>query len=224
MLPWVLLDSAEIPGEDGELRLYQRGTEFSMRVGQYELMNSRVYGSEDALGTLAGELVGHRPGSRILIGGLGMGFTLSAVLKGLSRTGAVLVAELVPAVVAWNRGPLSGLAGSPLQDKRVVLREGDVRHVISAQAGAYDAILLDVDNGPAGLVAKANDRLYGIRGLRATFAALRPGGFLAVWSSDANDAFTRRLRDAGFDVELRRVRARGAAGGSRYVIWVARRA
>jgi spermidine synthase len=135
----------------------------------------------------------------------------------------VVMAELVPAVVAWNRGPLSALAGRPLDDKRVVLRERDVLEVIRAKAGEYDAILLDVDNGPAGLVAQANNRLYAKSGLRSAFDALRPDGFLAVWSSDASDVFTRRLRETGFEVELRRVRARGAAGGARYVIWVARR-
>lgn len=223
MLPWVLLDSAKIPGNEGELRLYQRGAEFSIRIGQYELMNSRMYGSEDALGMLAAELVGERTGARILIGGLGMGYTLAAVLKGLGRKGGVVMAELVPAVVTWNRGPLSALAGRPLDDKRVTVVVRDVGNVIGAEAGAYDAILLDVDNGPAALVSKTNDRLYGNRGLQAAFAALRPHGFLAVWSSNDEPAFTRRLRDAGFDVELRRVRARGAAGGSRYVIWLARR-
>jgi spermidine synthase len=223
MLPWVLLDSARIPGEEGELKLYQRDSEFSIRVAQYELMNSRVYGSEDALGCLPGELLGQRRGARVLIGGLGMGYTLAAVLKDLGPGGTVVVAELVPAVVAWNRGPLSALAGNPLTDKRATVIERDVRKVIAAKAGAFDAILLDVDNGPASLVARTNERLYGVPGLRASFAALRPGGFLAVWSSDAEEAFTRRLREAGFEVELRRVRARGAAGGARYVIWVARR-
>jgi spermidine synthase len=223
MLPWVLLGSAQVPEGDDEIRLYQRGSEFSMRVGQYELMNSRIYGSEDALGLLVGARVPRRSGVRILIGGLGMGFTLAAVLQGLSRDSAVVVSELVPQVVAWNRGPLGAAAGNPLNDRRVKVVERDVRQVIGAEAEAYDAILLDVDNGPSGLVAKKNDKLYGVRGLGAAYAALRPGGFLAVWSSAGEEAFTRRLRQSGFEVELLQVRARGAAGGSRYVIWVAKR-
>jgi spermidine synthase len=159
----------------------------------------------------------------VLIGGLGMGFTLAGVLRDLGNSSAVVIAELVPAVVAWNRGPLAAFAGNPLADPRVDVRELDVGQVIRAEEGVYDAILLDVDNGPAGLTSKTNDWLYGVRGLRAAHAALRPGGILAVWSAGADAAFTKRLQQNGFAVEEVRVRGRGKSGGSRFLIWLAQR-
>jgi spermidine synthase len=223
MLPWTLLDSAQIPGEGGELRLYQRGSEYAIRVDQYELMNSRVHASEDALATLTCSRLASRPRPRVLIGGLGMGFTLAAVLRSLGADAAVVIAELVPAVVRWNRGPLAAVSGAALADPRVTVREADVAELIRAGNAAYDAILLDVDNGPAGLTAKRNDRLYTLAGLRAAFAALRPGGLLAVWSAGADPAFTRRLQQAGFTVEEVPVRGRTASKGPRFLIWVAQR-
>ncbi len=224
MKPWVLLDAARAPRDEGELRLYRRGEEFSIRVGNRELMNSRVHGSEEALGELACARIADRPRPRVLIGGLGMGYTLSAVLHGLSAQGQVIVAELIPEVVAWNRGPLAILAGHPLRDDRVIVREVDVARILRAEQRAYDAILLDVDNGPKGLTRNGNDWLYGHGGLRAASAALRPGGVLAVWSAGPDHAFSDRLRKTGFKLEQLRVRARGACGGARHTIWIAGRA
>jgi spermidine synthase len=223
MIPWTVVDTTQVPGDGGEMRLYQRGSEFSIRVGSYELMNSRVHGSEDALASIVCERLGDRANARVLIGGLGMGFTLAGVLRDVGARAEVVVAELVPAVVRWNRGPLATFAGEPLADRRVTVREEDVGRVIRTEPHAYDAILLDVDNGPAGLTSKANDWLYGLTGLRAAFAALRPGGILAVWSAGPDVAFTKRLQQAGFTAEQVRVRARGAAGGSRFLIWLAQR-
>jgi spermidine synthase len=224
MTRWTLLDMVQASGSNGELRLYKRGEEFSIRVENCELMNSRVHGSEDALGELACARIADHPRPRVLIGGLGMGYTLSAALHGLSAEGQVVVAELVPAVVAWNRGPLGNLAGHPLQDDRVTVREIDVARIIQAEQRAYDAILLDVDNSPKGLTSKGNDWLYGLSGLRAAFAALRPGGVLAVWSAGPDQSFTQRLQKVGFRVDEVRVRARGARGGVRHTVWIAERA
>ncbi|HEX9985525.1 MAG TPA: hypothetical protein VGF69_19870 [Thermoanaerobaculia bacterium] len=221
MIPWTLLGQAPILGGGEEMRLYQRGTEYSIRVGSQELMNSRVHASEDALAALACERLGARARLRVLIGGLGMGFTLAAVLARVRRDAQVVVAELVPEVVAWNRGPLAELAGRPLDDKRVVVRESDVAKVIGAERAAYDAILLDVDNGPAGLTTEKNNWLYTAAGLRAAHAALREKGILAVWSAGPDAAFTRRLHQAGFTAEEVKVRGRDANRGPRFLIWVA---
>jgi spermidine synthase len=223
MIPWTVVDSAQVPGDGGEMRLYRRGSEYSIRVGNYELMNNRVHGSEDALASIACERLRDRDHARVLIGGLGIGFTLAGVLKEVGADSEVVVAELVPAVVLWNRGPLATFAGNPLADARVTVREEDVGRVIRSADNGYDAILLDVDNGPAGLTSKANDWLYGLRGLRAAHAALKPAGILAVWSAGPDPAFTKRLHAAGFSAEEARVRGRGAAGGSRFLIWIARR-
>ncbi len=223
MLPWTLVDTAPIPDDGGELRLYQRGAEYSIRVDSYELMNSRVHGSEDALAALTCERLPDRSRARVLIGGLGMGFTLAAVLRGLGAGSRIVVAELVPAVVRWNRGALAPSDGALLDDPRVTVREVDVARVIAEVPNAYDAILLDVDNGPVGLTSKSNDRLYTAAGLRAAHAALRAHGVLAVWSAGPDATFTRRVQRAGFDVEEVVVRGRGKAGGSRFVIWLARR-
>lgn len=223
MIPWTLLDSTRAPGDGGELRLYQRGTEFSIRVDKVELMNSRQYGSEDALAELSCKRIASRPHPRVLIGGLGMGYTLRAALNNLGRDSSVVIAELVPAVIAWNRGPLAELAGNPLKDPRVIVRESDVGEVMREKQHAYDAIMLDVDNGPEGLTRKSNDRLYGAAGLKIAYDALRPRGVLAVWSSSENDAFVKRLRKTGFNVEEFPVRSRGRRGGARYVVWLAQR-
>lgn len=223
MISWKFLDSAQAPGDGGELRLYQRGAEFSIRVEKCELMNSRHYGSEDALAELSCRRIADRPHPRVLIGGLGMGYTLRAALNRLSSEGKVVMAELVPAVVAWNRGPLAELAGNPLKDTRVIVRELDVGQIMREQPNAYDAIMLDVDNGPEGLTRKSNDWLYGLLGLKIAYDALRPGGVLAVWSAGTNDAFVRRLRKTGFTVDEVPVRSRGARGGARYIVWLAQR-
>ncbi|MFC1747487.1 spermidine synthase [Pseudomonadota bacterium] len=221
MRPWELLDTVSVPGEGKDLSLHQRGEEFSIKAGYSELMNSRVHGSEDALAELGCERIAKQTQARVLIGGLGMGYTLAAALQKLGPAAEVVVAELVPAVVTWNRGPLAPLAGSPLNDQRVAVHEGDVAQLIRSSKGAYDAILLDVDNGPEGLTRKENDSLYSPAGLSAAMAALRPGGVLGVWSISPEPAFTKRLRRAGFSVEEVRVRARGRHGGGRHMIWFA---
>ncbi len=221
MIPWKHLDTAEVPGGGGELRLLQRGAEFSIRLGHNELMNSRIHGSEEALAEIACSRIGRRVKPRVLIGGLGMGFTLRAALDELGADAHVVVAELVPAVIGWNRAMLAPLSGNALDDARVAVRPGDVAEAIRSEHAAYDAILLDVDNGPEGLSRGANDRLYDGPGLSAAHAALRPGGVLAVWSAGEDAKFTRRLGKAGFAVEEVRVRARGARGGARHVIWLA---
>lgn len=225
MTPWILVDEATVPGEfsgaGGVLRLYRRGDEYSIKAGNCELMNSRVHGSEDALAELACGRVADRAGARMLIGGLGMGYTLAAALRQLGMAATVVVAELVPAVVAWNRGPLAPLAGRPLNDARVQVREQDVGQVMRAERSAFDAILLDVDNGPEGLTRKANDWLYGLEGLEAAYSALRPGGVLAVWSAGPEPVFAQRLRKLGFAVEETRVRAHAARRGARHTIWLA---
>ncbi len=223
MIPWTLIDTAQLPGDGGELRLLQRGAEFSIRLGHNELMNSRVHGSEEALAELAIAKIADRKRPQILIGGLGMGFTLRAVLRAVDKDARIVVAELAPAVVAWNRGVLAGAFGDSLADARVSIREDDVGHLIRSAPSAYDAILLDVDNGPEALSRKANDRLYDLAGLRAAYAALRPRGVLAVWSAGPDKIFAGRLREAGFQVDEVRARARRARGGAHHVIWTAAR-
>jgi len=224
VIPWLHLDTAQVPGGGGELRLMRRGAEFSIRLGQNELMNSRVGGSEEALATIACERIRDRKQPRILIGGLGMGFTLRAALAALGPRARIVVAELVPAVVAWARGAMAEVFGESLSDPRVSIREADVGDLIRSGPSAYDAILLDVDNGPEGLTRQANDALYDMAGLSAARAALSPGGVLAVWSSAPNEDFTRRLRKTGFAVDEVKVRANGSRGGARHVIWIAARA
>jgi len=223
MIPWTFLDSAQAPGNGGELKLYQRGAEFSIRVEKCELMNSRHYGSEDALAELACKRIADRPHPQVLIGGLGMGYTLRAALNSLKPDSRVVISELVPAVVIWNRGPLAELANNPLKDSRVIVRELDVGQIMREKQHTYDAIMLDVDNGPEGLTRKGNDWLYGMSGLKAAYDALRPKGVLAVWSAGANTAFVRRLRKVGFTVDEIPVRSRGARGGARYIVWLAER-
>lgn len=223
MTPWILLDRTQVPGKGGELLLYRRGDEFSIKIaGRGELMNSRVHGSEDALAEHSCARLADGMKPRILIGGLGMGFTLAAALRHLSEQAQLVVAELVPAVVEWNRGPLGEHSGHPLQDPRVTIREGDVARIIATEQSAYDAILLDVDNGPEGLTREQNDWLYSVNGLTAAYAALRPQGVLAVWSAGPDQGFVQRLRKVGFEVDEVRVRAHGSKG-ARHIIWFGRR-
>lgn len=221
MIPWEKIDTARIPGTDDELRLMRRGREFSIMLGTNELMNSRLSGSEAALATLAAKQIEKVAKPHVLIGGLGMGFTLRAALKTLGGEAQIVVAELVPAVVAWARGPMAEIFGDSLNDPRVSIREVDVADVIERHRPAFDAILLDVDNGPEGLTRKANDALYDVPGLKAAHTALRRGGVLAVWSSGPNVRFPKSLRQAGFDVNEIAVRATGRGGGARHVIWIA---
>ena len=273
MIPWLHIDSAVLPG-GGELRLKRRGAEFSIMAGTTELMNSRLSGSEQALATLAADRLDRpsaashsstashasarprpaaaaAPGAsarpKILIGGLGMGFTLRAALARFGPDTAITVAELVPAVIAWARGPMAELFDGCLDDPRVTIAAADVTTLIRAAgpagprtvsqdrnagrpspagqgaaspAGRFDAILLDVDNGPEGLTRAENDRLYSRAGLAAAKAALIPGGVLAVWSQGPNPAFATRLAAAGFAVDENKVRAHGS-GGRKHVVWVA---
>jgi spermidine synthase len=223
MIPWLQIDTARVPGSEVELRLMRRGAEFSMMLGQNELMNSRLIGSEQALATLACKRIEAVKRPHILIGGLGMGFTLRAALAVLGSEARVIVAELVPAVIDWARGPMAEIFGDSLGDIRASIRCADVVDTIQSHAGAYDAILLDVDNGPEGLIRKANDALYDSKGLKAIRRALRPGGVLAVWSSGPDAAFSKRLRAAGFDVQEIAVRATARRAGAHHVIWLAAR-
>lgn len=222
MLPWVKLGRAVVPGGGGELQLMQRGQEFSIMAGTNELMNSRLSGSEEALASLSAERIGMRKGAKVLIGGLGMGFTLRAALAHFGADSRITIAELVPEVIAWARGPLAAIHGSSLDDPRVSVYAGDVGEAIG-RGKPFDAILLDVDNGPDGLSRPSNDRLYNAAGLARAKAALAPGGHLAVWSSGPDAQFTRRLTQAGMAVEELGVRANGKRGGARHVIWIASR-
>ena len=219
MIPWEHLGTAIVPGGTAELRLFRRGQEFAIRVGRDELMNSRLRGSEEALATLALAAIAGRPRARVLIGGLGMGFTLRAALRVLGPDAAVTVVELVPEVVAWARGPMAQLHEGSLDDPRVTIAVEDVVATIAAGT-AFDAILLDVDNGPDGMTSAGNDRLYSAVGLAATRDALTPGGVLAVWSAAPDDAFRKRLARAGFAVGEHRVRANRAGKGARHTIWI----
>lgn len=224
MIPWQKLDTARIPGTDDELRLMRRGKEFSIKLGSNELMNSRLSGSEEALATLAAKRIEKVAKPVVLIGGLGMGFTLRAALATFGSKAQIVVAELVPAVVAWARGPMAEIFGDSLNDPRVAIREADVAEIIRAHRMKFDAILLDVDNGPEGLTRKVNDALYSAAGLNAARTALRPAGVLAVWSSGPNPAFAKRLRGADFEVNEINIRATGKGRGVRHVIWMASKA
>ncbi|QWG13714.1 spermidine synthase [Bradyrhizobium sediminis] len=223
MIPWKQIDIARVPGAEVELRLMQRGDEFSMKIGPNELMNSRLSGSEEALATLACRRLEAIKAPHLLIGGLGMGFTLRAALAVLGPKARITVAELVPAVIAWAKGPMAEIFGDSLSDPRASILCADVIEVIQSHPATFDAILLDVDNGPEGLIRKANDALYDPSGLKAIRRALRPGGVLAVWSSGPHPAFSKRLRDAGFAVNEVAVRATARRSGARHVIWFATR-
>lgn len=217
-----LLDTAAIPG-GGELRLFQEGEHFSIKIaGSGDLMSTRMHGSEDALAELACRRVATQPAPRVLIGGLGLGFTLAAALRQLGPGAEVVVAELVPGVVAWNRDVLGAHAGHPLRDPRAVVQAVDVVRLLRGAHAAYDAVMLDVDNGPDGLTHAGNEWLYTPAGLRAIHAALRPGGVLAVWSAGPDRQFTGRLRSHGYAVEEVTVRAHGNRG-ARHLVWVAQK-
>ena len=219
MLPTEVLDRAQIPG-GGELRLVRHGGDFKILLDRNELMSSRMSGSEKALATMTLARLTGRKRPHLLIGGYGMGFTLRAALAERADVRVTLV-ELVPEVIAWARGPMAELAAGSLDDPRVTLAMGDVGAAIAGARGRYDAILLDVDNGPDGVVRDDNDAIYSARGLDAAHAALTPGGVLAVWSAAPDPAFTRRLVQAGFAVEEEIVRARDNGKGPRHTIWFA---
>lgn len=221
MIPWVHLATATVPGGTTQLRLKQRGGEFSIMLGTNELMNSRLSGSEQALAELVAARIAAKAKPKVLIGGLGMGFTLRAALRCFSDDAEIIVAEIVPEVIAWAHGPLAPLFQGSLEDPRVQVIDADVGHLIMSTKPGYDAILLDVDNGPEAISREQNNALYDIAGLTATRASLRPGGVLAVWSSGPSPEFTRRLRRAGFAVEEVRVRAGTSGRGARHMIWIA---
>jgi spermidine synthase len=222
MVPRELIDTAEVPGGES-LRLFRRGGDFMIVLDRNELMNSRMSGSEAALAEMTCARLAERRSLRLLIGGYGMGFTLRAALAALGEDATLVVAELVPAILRWARGPMAAMTAGCLDDPRVRLIEDDVAVVIGAGRGVYDAILLDVDNGPDGLTRAGNDGLYAASGLAAARAALKPGGILAVWSAAPDKAFARRLGAAGFAVEEVAVRARANGKGPRHVIWFATR-
>jgi len=223
LIPRILLDSAPIPGSDKELRLYKHANDFSIDIaGEGELMSSRVHGSEEAMAELTCRRIASRIRARVLIGGLGMGFTLAAALKQLGGDAELVVAELIPKVVEWNRGALGAEAGNPLLDKRVTVKEGDVARILKAEKHAFDAILLDVDNGPNGLTHQNNDWLYSFPGLSASYNALKQRGILSVWSAGPDVRFSKRLRQTGFKVEEILVHAHGKKGG-KCLIWIAER-
>jgi spermidine synthase len=221
MIPRILLGTAMIPGTSKELQLYRSGDLFSIKIaGRGDLMNSRVHGSEKALAQLACARLGNKKSARVLIGGLGMGFTLAAALHELGSDAEVIVAELVPEVVEWNRSLIGEPAGHPLVDPRSNVYVGDVGDLIRRPSSGFDAILMDVDNGPEAMVRSENDWLYQPAGLRAARVALRSRGVLAVWSAGPSRTFAKRLQQSGFDVEEVVVRPHRAGKGPRHHIWI----
>jgi spermidine synthase len=220
MPPWLTIDRA-LTTDGGDMTLSVRGAEYVIRVDGQDLMHSFSHGSEDKLAVYGCAGLRAKPRARVLIGGLGMGFTARAALGVLAADAAVEVVELVGAVVRWNRDVFGHLAGAPLADARLGVIEGDVAATIAGACARYDAILLDVDNGPAALTTFGNKRLYAEEGLRAAARALRSGGVLAVWSLFEDARFSARLRAAGFQVTVKRVTA-GDGSSRRHVLWLAR--
>ena len=224
MNKWALLGSVDIPNGGGTLTLLQRDAEFSIRLSgiRGELMNSRVHGSEEALAELGCARLRSDEHARVLVGGLGMGFTLAAALRNVPASAEVTVAELIPAVVEWNRGPLGDCAGQPLSDPRTRVHIGDVAELLTKRKNVFDAVLLDVDNGPEGLTQADNQWLYSLAGLKAIHDALSPEGTLAVWSAGPDSLFVIRLKKTGFHTSVRSVRARPGKG-SHHTIFLARK-
>lgn len=221
MKKWRLLASAKVPGGAQTLTLHQSGEEFSIKIDGNLLMNNLAHHSEDALAEIVLRRIAHARRPSVLVGGLGMGFTLAAALAKTGPQAQMFVSELVPEVVEWNRGPLSHLAGHPLRDPRVTVLREDIAVLLKTQREAYDAILQDVDNGPEGLTLKANDWLYSDDGLQAAMRCLKPKGVIAFWSVRTNRPFLKRLRKAGFDAEEIPVRGRDAHRGAHHIIWTA---
>jgi spermidine synthase len=220
MNAWELLGQTRTPAGD-EMALTRRSGEYVILASGRSLMSSRMHGSEEALATFGCRRARAMDAPSVLVGGLGMGFTLRATLDLLPASAHVVVAELIPAIVEWNRGPLGPLADHPLNDRRVAVEIGDVGATLRANRGRFDAILLDVDNGPAAFTASENDALYDDRGIAAAREALTAGGVLAVWSAREDRKFVQRLRYAGFTVAVERVRARLKKGGPRHTIFLA---
>lgn len=222
MKRFVLLDTTPLP-DGGALCLFEYGEDFVIKLeggkgGQ--LMNTRTHGSEDALGQIPCRRIASRPQPRVLIGGLGMGFTLASALQNLGNQAEVVVAELLPGVIEWNRGPLGAKAGNPSLDPRAQIICADVAELLKKEPGGFDAIMLDIDNGPEGLTQSANSWLYSVAGLGACARALRQGGILAVWSASADQRFSNDLRIADFNAEEVKVYAHGNRG-TRHTIWIA---
>jgi spermidine synthase len=220
MTPRELIGVAEVPGGP-PLRLFRRGGDFMIVLDRNELMSTRMHGSEVALGTMACDRLAASPAPHVLIGGYGMGYTLRAVLGQVPAKARVTVVELVPGIIAWARGPMAAVTNGCLDDPRVTVIMGDVGAAIAQSTALYDAILLDVDNGPDGLTRAANDGIYNSQGLAAAKQALRPGGTLAIWSAAPDTAFARQLERTGLTVETARVRARETGKGATHVIWFA---
>ena len=221
MIPWEEIDRVKVPGHNGDITLLKRGHEFSIRTAGTELMNSRIHGSEELLAELTCKGIKKKSNVKILIGGLGMGYTLAAALDQSRTDTHITVSELIPAVIKWNMEHLGHLAGKPLEDPRVFVENKDVVNIIGGKKSFWDAILLDVDNGPAGLTRKENNRLYNMSGLKMSYRVLCPGGILAIWSSKEDAAFTHRLKQCGFQTQIKTVRARKTGKGSRHTIWLA---
>jgi len=224
MIPWTLLGTANIPNNGGELRLTQREQDFSIHLKgvRGELMNSRVHSSELALAELGCAHIQGIANARVLVGGLGMGFTLAAALKATLASSEVVVAELVPEIIEWNKGPLGECAGRPLADQRVRVYLGDVAELFKTNQATYDAVLLDIDNGPEGFTQASNNHLYSIESLLAIRQTLHTGGVLAIWSAWHDPKFALQLKKARFEVEVQTVRAHKGKG-SRHTIYLARR-
>jgi len=224
MLPTTLLGTANIPNNGGELRLTRRGDEFSMHLKGAGgiLMTSRVHGSELALAELGCAHIQGKENTRVLVGGMGMGFTLAAALKAISKNSKVVVAELVPEVIEWNKGPLGECAGRPLNDHRVVVNLGDVTELFKTKQPVYDAVLLDVDNGPESFTHADNNKLYSSESLQAIQKTLKPGGVLAIWSAWHDPKFSLHLKKVRFKVETKTVRAHKGKG-RRHTIYLARK-
>lgn len=224
MLPWTHLDTVQIPNDGGELKLLQRGDEFSIKLSgkRGELMNSREFNSEKTLSQLGCAHIKPHHDAHILVGGLGMGYTLTAALKAVNADSVVTVAELIPEVVQWNAGPLGHCAGNPLQDSRTKIHIGDVKELLISRQPRYDAILLDVDNGPKGLTHKDNNWIYSEDGLKDIYDTLHPNGMLAIWSAGPDYLFTVRLKKIGFRVDTRTVQSRPKKG-SQHTIFLAKK-
>ncbi|MDQ6952627.1 MAG: hypothetical protein Q9M15_03770 [Mariprofundaceae bacterium] len=216
---WELLAQTTVEGAAHDMRLYQRGDEFSIKTGYSELMNSRMHSSEDLLAELGCRALKQGQKSRVLIGGLGMGYTLAAALKHTPDDAEIIVAELVPAVVEWNRSYLSHLADAPLKNERVSVYEGDVGVLMLHDKMGFDAILLDVDNGPDGLTRQENGALYSVKGLKSAKAALHTQGVFGVWSAFPEPRFTKKMKQAGFQTEEVACRAHGQRG-SKHMVWL----
>jgi len=224
MIPWTLLGSASIPNNGGELELTQRDKEFSIHLKgvRGELMNSRVHCSELALAELGCAHIQEVENTKVLVGGLGMGFTLAAALKATSKSSQVVVAELVPEVIEWNKGPLGDCAGSPLKDQRTLVHLGDVAELFNSKQATYHVVLLDVDNGPEGFTHADNNNLYSIESLHAIRQTLHPNGMLAIWSAWNDPKFAKQLKKARFKVQTQTVRAHKGKG-SRHTIYLAKK-